>query len=352
MAVFPGSEDADHVLQVLQTAARQVPARRAPLLQDVLRRLSGPAQDSDVSAGGQDHQEPPHRYLRLAELYVADGAAQDATLQACHPLAGNPLLPPIFALLFHAWLFTPPNCTIPRLHLFLRGLHDLFWQDAEAFGTAYLPVHLHVWHTGLPCVLQLVEAEAPVEEPASPTFRQTPFQAVFDDLLSITCKFFLYYHDGDALTDFMSTLRPLTASRLSLSLGDLLVREARLLLEALPHGAAQERYLVHLRACAPWFPAVDVYERERLVGTLYSLMTAGGPRYSPRPTRRVAKTTLETLCPQGRWTRKYVNVAFRVLHQHYLSLLKSFVLYCWLKVVAWAAALWTFLRSLRTSPAA
>ena len=66
-------------------------------------------------------------------------------------------------------------------------------------------------------------------------------------------------------------------------------------------------------------------------------------RYAHRTTRRIAKTTLEVLCPEGAWSRKVINVAFRVLHQHQLSWMKSLVLYTYLKIMALYVALVAFL---------
>jgi len=347
MTLEAGPEaDAAFVLDVLHTASTQPLSVRAPLLQGVLRRLSAVG----VAGVPGEGRTSRYRYEALAELYAGDAVSQAAVATACRPLTGNPVLPPLYALLFHEAIFRSGASTLSRLNAFIRGAHDLFWMDIEAQTAVYGAVYRCLVDRGLASVRAHVPPPgSPLDAAVQPDELQRPTESVFDDLVSLACRYFFYYSTPDKLPDFIDEMTPLNDDDLALSMPapNLVVREVRLQLEALQMPEVLERYLVGLRAVAPWFPSVDVYERERLIRTVYGLMTAGGPRYACRTTRRVAKTTLEILCPEGAWTRKYINVAFRLLHQHYLSWLKSLFLYFCLKAQCILALLVSFVRPTR-----
>ncbi len=65
---------------------------------------------------------------------------------------------------------------------------------------------------------------------------------------------------------------------------------------------------------SPYMPPTKKITKLRLQAELYSLTSAGGPRYLPRSVNQAAFQALDSLFPYGRRSRRIINVAFRFLH--------------------------------------
>eukprot|EP01012_Entosiphon_sulcatum_P053836 TRINITY_DN7415_c0_g1_i1.p1 TRINITY_DN7415_c0_g1~~TRINITY_DN7415_c0_g1_i1.p1 ORF type:complete len:429 (+),score=48.66 TRINITY_DN7415_c0_g1_i1:15-1301(+) len=314
-------------LNMLDIAAQRTGKERSCVLADLLHRLATLLPD------GQ------RRYELLGLRLVQNAANRERCFHLLQAISSNPMHPMLFALALHQWAAHEGGHSdsvvvrggLSRWHIVRSGLQLLFWDDIQQGSMHYKPLYLWLRDTGL----------AAAAHPVQPGAGKSALSPLSNDLLSLIARYFFHYsEDATDIEIFVCTMEALTDALQPEDLDakggevapkctfiDIFVREVCLQAQALQRPESLALYLqkfVHLNAVLPRANAVY---RERLYHTLYSLSTAGGPRYSPRNVRTIARNVLYVLCPQGRRTRVILNSLFRIFHQHYFSWAKSATLY-------------------------
>lgn len=251
-------------------------------------------------------------YEVLAPYFNQNGQAADDLLHVCRRLWGQPYVAPIYALLLSQWLLTHPDAggkeqRQKHVNVLISGARQLFWGDVHSTTDHFKALFSFLSAEVVFCQNRSRLDTLPTQSRAA--------------LISVVACFLPYYDEPEGLCTALECMPVPDATvqnggHVPGEGADFVLTEVTDTLQKMKAEGSLLRYLSALITMkySPYMPPTKKITKLRLQAELYSLTSAGGPRYLPRSVNQAAFQALDSLFPYGRRSRRIINVAFRFLH--------------------------------------
>lgn len=252
-------------------------------------------------------------YEVLAPHYAKNHTDARILLIRFQKLWGQPYVAPICTLLLHRALMehkakvTGEGDCSRVLNVMIEGAEQLFWGDVHASAERFKALFSYL-ADGV-----VFNADQHMLDDLPLSCRRL--------LLRVAAGFLPYYSAAPsvprAAAEFPSPAHTLVQGGHTPGEGtDFMLQSVTAVLPGMRAESSLLRYLRNLQALQryPFTAASGRMTRLRLQAELHSLTLSGGPRYLPRSVNQAAFQTLNRLFPMGQRSRKWVSLAFKVLH--------------------------------------
>ncbi|DBB03908.1 TPA: hypothetical protein ACH3X1_012993 [Trebouxia sp. C0004] len=251
-------------------------------------------------------------YEVLAPYFNQNGQAADDLLHVCRRLWGQPYVAPIYALLLSQWLLTHPHAggkeqRQKHVNVLISGARQLFWGDVHSTTDHFKALFSFLSAEVVFCQNRTRLDTLPTQSRAA--------------LISVVACFLPYYDEPESLCTALECMPVPDATvqnggHVPGEGADFVLTEMTDTLQKMKAEGSLLKYLSALMTMkySPYMPPTKKITKLRLQAELYSLTSAGGPRYLPRSVNQAAFQALDSLFPYGRRSRRIINVAFRFLH--------------------------------------